>query len=172
MDKRVKRTIRLIKNGVYKHYILEEGYSLTVKDLCKKIKINRTTFYLHYTSLEDVVAELQKDFLLNIVTTINMKAEHFSDRVFAVCNFIKNSDSRHVKLFKISEPKTHAIIKEILLPVLLKEIPIKDLDETSYDYLIEYILNGCIAIFYKWVINGCKDDYEKLYENLQRYMHK
>ena len=57
-DKRVIRTKNTIKE-VFISLVEEKGYSkVSVKDIDKKAKINRNTFYLHYLDKEDLIDKI------------------------------------------------------------------------------------------------------------------
>ena len=59
LDPRVIRT-REANQSVFKKMVCELPYErITVKAITDKAKINRNTFYLHYTCVDDVLAEIQ-----------------------------------------------------------------------------------------------------------------
>ena len=52
-DLRVRRTLKAIRYAFYK-LVLEKNYSdISITELTERAEINRKTFYLHYSSLED-----------------------------------------------------------------------------------------------------------------------
>ena len=58
-DLRVRKTREAIHN-TFKSMICEMDYDqITIKELTERAQINRKTFYLHYNSLDDLLAELQ-----------------------------------------------------------------------------------------------------------------
>ena len=59
MDRRIKRTKTAIFNAVLDLTIEKGSTKITVLELCKKADINKSTFYLHYKSMDDC---LQKCF--------------------------------------------------------------------------------------------------------------
>ena len=166
MDKRVKRTIKLIKNGVYKHYVIEGNENLTIKELCEKIKINRTTFYLHFSSLDDVIQAIQNDFLLNIVKIVKNN-KTLDEKILYACEFVQKAEPRCAKLFKITDSKTFYLIKAFMEPELRILLAPKKFDDVSCEYVIDFILTGTISIFNKWISNGCKEKPMDLFYKLR-----
>ena len=59
MDKRIQRTKSSVFNAVLELMLEKEPNKITVIELCKKANINKSTFYLHYISIDDC---LQKCF--------------------------------------------------------------------------------------------------------------
>ena len=60
-DLRVRKTKEAIRS-TFKSMICEMDYhQITIKQLTERAQINRKTFYLHYTGLDDLLAELQEE---------------------------------------------------------------------------------------------------------------
>lgn len=60
-DLRVQRTKKLLKDN-FKEMFLETDYEkITIKDLCEKAMVNRRTFYLHYSCIDDILNELLEE---------------------------------------------------------------------------------------------------------------
>lgn len=53
MDRRIKRTRTVVFNAVMDLLVEKETDKITVLELCKKADINKSTFYLHYKSMDD-----------------------------------------------------------------------------------------------------------------------
>ena len=61
-DIRIRKTIKAIRD-VFEEMLLEMPYEkITVKELCNRALINKTTFYRYYPTLEDLLAEVQWEF--------------------------------------------------------------------------------------------------------------
>ena len=157
-------------------YLLEKKdiEYITVKEICTKAGVNRSTFYLHYESINDLVEETMK--------YINRKFEdYFNDNSKDFINKIKSSpleDLRLVekkyltpyltfikdnkKIFKASfnNPKgmnafdKYNYLKDyILMPILGRfNIP-----EKERNYLIAFYINGIMAIIKEWLNTNCED---------------
>lgn len=53
MDRRIKRTRAAVFNAVLDLMVEKETSKITVLELCKRADINKSTFYLHYKSMDD-----------------------------------------------------------------------------------------------------------------------
>ncbi|NLV49484.1 MAG: TetR/AcrR family transcriptional regulator [Clostridiales bacterium] len=81
-DKRVIKTKNSIRTAFL--YLLEdkEFSKLTIRELAETAGINRKTFYLHYSSLDDVMEELRRDILLTaggIIEKLDFLSADFSE---------------------------------------------------------------------------------------------
>ena len=53
MDRRIKRTRTAVFNAVLDLMVEKDTSKITVLELCKRADINKSTFYLHYNSMDD-----------------------------------------------------------------------------------------------------------------------
>ena len=53
MDRRIKRTKAAVFNAMLDLMVEKDAGKITVLELCKRADINKSTFYLHYKSMED-----------------------------------------------------------------------------------------------------------------------
>ena len=75
-------------------------HQISVKELCEKAEINRATFYSHYTSLPDLMDEIEYEEckqLFDILDEINVDVDHLY----------------HSTLILIQYLKEHAVLREI-----------------------------------------------------------
>ncbi len=75
-DPRTIRTREMFKQGLL--HLLQEGTtinSLTVQKVAKQAGLNRTTFYLHYQDIPDLVTKLTEEVLLELSGKIEVLME-------------------------------------------------------------------------------------------------
>lgn len=75
MDRRILRTRTAIFNAVLELLVEKDANKITVLEVCKKADINKSTFYLHYSSMADC---LQKCFqaVMNGVADASKKIKY------------------------------------------------------------------------------------------------
>lgn len=88
MDRRIKRTRTAVFNAILDLMVEKDASKITVLELCKRADINKSTFYLHYKSMDDC---LQSCFQTIMDGVIN-----FSKRI--KYNDIKNDPTRAVTI--------------------------------------------------------------------------
>lgn len=69
-DLRVQRTIKGIRDSFSELVLIRSYEELTIKELAENAKINRKTFYLHFSSLDDVIEMLQNEVVNNFLSSI------------------------------------------------------------------------------------------------------
>lgn len=86
-DLRVRRTLKAIRSAFYE-LVLTKNYSdISITELTDLAEINRKTFYLHYSSLDDLVKEVEQEIVDHILQNVRMSAEQM-DVAGCVDNFI------------------------------------------------------------------------------------
>ena len=141
---------------------------ITVSEICETASVNRSTFYLHYETISDLLDEttryLLDDFRSYFPTdTIDLVCCDRNELVF-VCDkyltpyltYIKNHKEvfgtaiTHNKLLKFQDVHKR-LFDNIFNPILDRfHYP-----SNTRQYVMIYYLNGINAIVLEWLKNGC-----------------
>ena len=152
---------------------------ITIREICEKAEVNRSTFYLHYENTSDLLKETTTYVLDNFASYFSIDAESVVAQ-FANCDlqdlkfinekylhpylsFIK--DNQQVFSAVLSQPSTFdskAIFKR-LFDNIFKPI----LDRFHYprdvqNYVMMFYLNGITAIITEWLKDGCQKSIEDI----------
>lgn len=65
-DLRVVKTIDIIKNALLTLIPQKSFREITVVEIARTARVNRKTFYNHYTSIEDALLDIEKDYVAEI----------------------------------------------------------------------------------------------------------
>lgn len=157
----------------------EKDYEyITVKEICKKAGVNRSTFYLHYESIDDLLEEtlefINKKFLdcfedtSDFITNINLSSKEnlylINDKYLVpYLNYIK--DNKNIFLTSFKRRKTmksieryESLKKYVLNPILDKyDVPTK-----MREYILSFYINGIVALIGTWIKNNCDTPVEKM----------
>ena len=150
---------------------------ITVSEICKTAGVNRSTFYLHYETVSDLLNEtadfLIKDFRSYFPTNSIDLAECKQNDLVFICDkylypylaYIK--DHRAVFVTALSNKKTLGFEEEYRR--LFNNIFSPILDRFNYpisnrQYVMLYYLNGINAVILEWLKNGCDKSIEEISE--------
>ncbi len=145
---------------------------ITVKEICEAAGVNRSTFYLHYETIGDLLNETAKyltdDFLSYFSedtqsVSLNLKSCDLKD-LFFVCDkyltpyltYIKD----HKQVFTTALLQNKTLGFENVYSRLFENIFNPILDRFNYpsgdrQYVMMYYLNGINAIILEWLKNDC-----------------
>lgn len=114
---------------------------ITVKELCQKAGVNRSTFYLHYETVGDLLAESVEYMHRQLYQTALEKPEIFSaDRTY------------------------RWMFREIFDPILERfSIP-----EEDRNYYMMFYLNGISAIIAEWLRRDCSEEIDEIIAVIRR----
>lgn len=152
---------------------------ITVKDICEKAGVNRSTFYLHYETKEDLLAE-SYDYICDAFFehmrnfsdgTINdISNAPLSDLFFITPKYLTpffeyikenriifSAVIKNIGLFQLKS--TYAkLFKDIFNPILARF----NVEEYEKKYIMAFTLQGLNAIVTEWLESGCKDGVEEV----------
>jgi AcrR family transcriptional regulator len=74
-DRRVRRTRRLLKQGLAELMQEKEFKNITVKDITDRMDLNRGTFYLHYRDTYDLLEKMENEVLEELQSLIDTYVE-------------------------------------------------------------------------------------------------
>ena len=163
--------ISLLKNKSFDY--------ITVSEICKKAGVNRSTFYLHYETVGDLLDEtaryLLHDFLSYFSTdtksiTLDIKNCELNDLMF-ICDkylipyFTYIKDNKEVFYTALTNNKTLGF--EDIYKQMFNNIFDPILDRFNYSqgdrlYVMMYYLNGINAIVSEWLKNSCDKSIDDL----------
>lgn len=135
---------------------------ITVSDLIKVTKLNRSTFYANYLDIFDL-ADKTRERLEQDFSNLFADYDSFSERSGALKMFrhIKENQLFYQTYFKLCYDDKHLI--SVCDP---KRAEMEQVSE-NLRYHIEFFRNGLNAIIKLWLAGGCKESPEEMAEVLQ-----
>ena len=156
-DRRVLRTKKNIRQA-FLHLLSEKSLSqITVKELSDLADINRKTFYMYYSNIEEILSELEDELVLKLVHVF--EKELFQKEMFDSYSFFENLNrtiQEDIGLYRIlnhSDLLPHLIqrAKNALIEVFFRKYNISaDSDNERYILYAEYAASGILSMYTKW----------------------
>ena len=89
-DRRVTMTKRMLKEALTEMLREVDIYHISIRELCQRADINRTTFYKYYGSQFDLLADMENDLLDFLSKTIREYASNPKIIIRTVCEYMEN----------------------------------------------------------------------------------
>lgn len=148
---------------------------ITVKEICQEAGVNRSTFYLHYETIDDLLCEcaeyLNGHFLSHMphepgktlpklstcpVEELDFLTPEYLEpylsyvkehrRLF--CTALKNPAALHL------DGKYRGLVQYFFVPVFRRfRVP-----EGEWEYRVHFYLQGIMGIIMQWLEGGCKEE--------------
>jgi len=152
---------------------------ITVKEICEKACVNRSTFYLHYENTRDLLDEttrhLLDDFLSCFPVDTTNIANQFADCELSGLNFISEKYLypylSYVKdnsmIFSTVLTHTNLFGFDRIYQRMFEHIFDPVLDRFHYSvgdrkYVMMFYLNGLNAVVVEWLKDGCSKPMEDI----------
>ncbi len=152
---------------------------INVKEICEKAGVNRSTFYLHYGTVADLVSEAMENVNKRFSACFTQSEADFAEKIrnkklddlvlitqdylIPYLQFIRENKKVYRASFRNpnemqANTRYRSLKKYILEPILAKfKVP-----EIRWQYYIAYYIEGTSAIIKEWLNNDCQDPAETI----------
>ena len=89
-DRRVTMTKRMLKEALTEMLREVDIYHVSIRELCQRADINRTTFYKYYGSQFDLLADMENDLVEFLSNTIREYASNPKIIIRTVCEYMES----------------------------------------------------------------------------------
>lgn len=182
-DPRILRTKQSLYKSLCSLLKKKPLSQITISEITNKAKINRSTFYLHYTNLLDLQNEIEenlfqiyKNSLDDYLASLNSQANNTTNEEFG--NLKTNDLTPEINLYEntfrflqkykqytpilLVESPTNKLLENII--ALGSEIrfakfksSISTTDSLYFKYSYPYIVSGLIAVIKLWLSDGMQE---------------
>lgn len=157
-DSRVRRTKKLIRQGLVELAKTKSINKITVKELTDLVEINRGTFYLHYKDVFELVDSIEEELYHEFDQKLeSIHSKHILTNPVDVCEVICDYFYEHKDLFGMltgenGDAKFVLRVGELLnkrVYELFKDI-FPNMDKAKYDLAYTYGKFGLVGLIYCW----------------------
>lgn len=174
MDKRSVRTKEKIVNALFELISIKSACKIKVKEITDLAKIERKTFYLHYSCIEDVYEDIRNkinndllkaadDYINSIDYKISDLFTYLNKIVLdniaylrAICN-----NNSYIYLMNTFESSVSSVIYNVVKNTYKVDTP-------NTPYYIEFYAAGIIRLYTMWLRNETNLTFEELSRILSR----
>lgn len=157
-DRRIEKTQKSIKDALITLLEKKEASQITIKELAEYANINRKTFYMHYSSIDDIfdkiANEVMEKFLL-VSDNYDFFHEQFDAYTFFTnLNNVINEDFDFYE--KLVRTNSHNFllnkVKKILKASIIERLPKKlTTNDEVLKLYAEFIASGIISMYVEWL---------------------
>ncbi|OAA83498.1 TetR/AcrR family transcriptional regulator [Clostridium ljungdahlii] len=159
LDRRVRKTKKALLQALTKLISKKKINNITVKELTDLADVNRSTFYLYYKDIFDMVDKVETELINDFSEAydkFSKKATTYDDLLsffIYLFEFIQ-TNAEMSKIFLVHDGD-YAFIEKLKNAIKHCQIP---LDTTSSEaeahYVMPFAISGCIGVIQQWL----KDD--------------
>ena len=152
---------------------------ITVKEICKKAGVNRSTFYLHYETISDLLSESVEYINRHFLDYMKINSVDFMSKLndcpieelnlitpeylIPYLSYIKE----HKSIFKTSVKNASVLNLDKSYSLMFEHIfnPIMNRfkkPQERRNYIMSFYISGLMAIISEWLKSDCKDSIEEV----------
>lgn len=193
MDKKQSKyfyTAKCMEDALLQLLSKKEYPYITIKEVCKTAFVNRSTFYLHYESMDDLLAETIEQINSEFTSSFNEKLKEIPNKIKQVndieklnfitpeylipyLNFIKKNKILFTAgLYTPVLEKTMLSIQNLRAGVIDPILEKTGMSKEESEYTFCFYCEGTLSIIKKWIKNDCRDDINFIINIIQNCVGK
>lgn len=168
-DKRVRRTKRVVRDALLRLIQDKPVSQVTTTELCREADINRNTFYAHYATPEDVLAEIEEELLAELAA---MLEDGYDEGMVTVsmCRAIDESRERWHAIWH-GNPRLLERALDMCCERTLAHWDEEGLaDGVEGALFMRFITRGASGVVGSWLDDGCRMSPEDLSALIDRFV--
>ena len=152
-DRRTAMSKRMMKDALTEILKEKDIYHVSIRELCERADVNRTTFYKYYGSQFDLLSDMEKDLLVFLADVIRELESDTIKAIETACSYLEN----HLEFARLifNNNVDPAFPQKVFSMEAVKEavlIKCSDRhDENELDYLYNYMTYGAYRVVYLWL---------------------
>lgn len=162
MDRRQIKTIHEIEKATLDLLKKKNLQELTIMQICEKANVGRSTFYLHFSDIDDLINKIEDEKLFNIIKICeSLSNEKIQDICLEVARYVKKSPTVFKTLLLKTNHHFEFKIKNRFAEVvsqLYSSFPAPSFSK----YYFSFIFNGSLGVFKDWILDDCVADESKI----------
>lgn len=176
LDNRVRYTKTVLQQALLKVLKNKHIDKVSIKELCEEAKVNRGTFYLHYATPNDLLREIEQQFIDENMTMFSPYFNNGYETSYMAALFagiLKNRELCQIIMGKNGNPRFLARMKALVRPGIIdgwcREFP--NYRREDLDYVFDFIFSGSMDLILGWIDDSKGLSTEELANRLDRLGH-
>lgn len=163
MDRRKRYTKKVIHETLFSLLKDQHLSKITVKEICNRADINRSTFYRNYSDIYDLFEKIEQELTKQAFESQNL----FTDR-YNILTIIYDHQEFYREFFQIGleSKQLRQTITELKNQTILALKKQGNFYGKSFDVEYQYNYFGALGVIKNWVNHGCKQSPKELGEIL------
>lgn len=157
VDRRVRKTKMQLRQGLARLMQKKSIKEITVKELVDEVDINRSTFYLHYTDIYQMLEKIEEEAMADIREAMEGCPDDCTERekiILFLARFFSIMDSnRDLSLALLGPNGDMDFVERIETLIANKFLKQSSFPATDSEirYAYAFCLSGCIGMIKTWL---------------------
>lgn len=165
-NRRTQMTRRLLKDALIELLQFKRLEKISVREVCTRADVNRSTFYDHYEDIYDLMRDMERDFIAQIPT--QRSSEGIEAQLLSFVRYVQQNAQCYAAIRRLN-----GLLEEEVARILLENYrdrmaatPARG-DEALFKIYVRYVVTGSCRTLDDWISgNGSGTDPEHMAEIL------
>ena len=159
-DLRVRKTIKSIQDSFFSLILKHDYCQITVKALCENAMINKKTFYAYYSTLDDLLSEIQETMIhdyMEQISHLKVPKDLFEiNRQFFLYSVSKGKIYERIMCSESYNTVGKKIAYNFVKSAWGEAEIIKNMDIYKKNILFNYLYYLGLGLYRQWIYDGKK----------------
>ena len=155
-DRRTAMTKRMLKDALIEMLKEKDIYHISIRELCERADVNRTTFYKYYGSQFDLLTDMENDLLFFLAALVKDPEADTRKAIETACTYLEDHLDFARQIFNNNVDP--AFPQKVFSMESVKEAVMKKRDDRHEDqeseYLYNYMTYGAYRVVCVWLNKG------------------
>ncbi|SFL35502.1 transcriptional regulator, TetR family [Gracilibacillus orientalis] len=175
LDRRKKYTRMVLKDSLIQLMNEKTFSSITVKEVCSRADINRSTFYTHFTDVLDLLYSIEAEIIEEMNKSLNAfnfaKEEESIQMTEKLLEYIKERKEIFEALLENNTGTSfEKRVMDIARRCVMNRALTANIDAASY--LSTFMVSGAINVIKDWLFNDQKQSPKQMAELISQFTNK
>lgn len=171
-NRKIQYTKKVIHSALIELLQEKSINKITVKELCEKANVNRSTFYSHYDDIFDLSKKLEDRIIEDIIKISNIDDIYLENKTYVfvrILHTVKGKIEENSSLL-LNSPRCFQEIIKSMSSIFFNEIKRNhpELTVNQISYIYSFVSMGCSQLILEWVKNGMAESPETIAEIMSR----
>lgn len=168
VDRRVRKTRKQLREGLARLLEKKSIRDIKVKELVEEVDINRSTFYLHYSDIYDMLEKIEEELFQEIQDAMQTHPISADERSRAfICEMFQIMEDNRAICKALCGPNGDmafvARMEKVVGSQAVQVIePLFKIEKKQLRYSYAYCLNGCVGLIKVWLLEDGKETPEQM----------
>ncbi|WP_156855648.1 TetR/AcrR family transcriptional regulator [Oceanobacillus sp. AG] len=168
LDRRKKYTRMVLKDSLLQLLKQKSFSQVTVKEICERADINRSTFYAHYRDQFELLETIEDEIVMDMqqyMNTYNLQEKEDALKMTEklISYFAAKQEELIILLNVSDETSFERKVREVAQASIRSEWIISEqTDQQLSSYLTAFIISGSVYVLKMWLLGGMEEPPHKM----------
>lgn len=164
MNQRIMLTKKLLKSSLIEILKTKSIYKVSIRELCEKAEINRSTFYKYYGSQFDLLAEMESDVISLVTESLSDEADKNSYSLTEMCRYLEtNIELSRLLINNNIDPQfPEKIFSLPQVRHMINKVLGTKYNESEFEYISNFLTYGAYQIIRLWINKENRESPEEI----------